>query len=46
VFRIVILEFMDKYNFDLGSIKRSCVHFVEPTGKIYPFETWNMFYRS
>lgn len=46
VFRIVIMEFMDKYNFDLGSIKRSCVHFVEPDGKIYPFETWNMFYRE
>lgn len=46
VFRIVIMEFMDKYNFDLGSIKRSCVHFVEPDGKIYPFETWNMFYRD
>jgi len=46
VFRIVIMEFMDKYNFDLGSIKRSCVHFVAPDGKIYPIETWNMFYRD
>jgi uncharacterized radical SAM superfamily Fe-S cluster-containing enzyme len=46
VFRVVIMEFMDKYTFDLGSIKRSCVHFVEPNGKIYPFETWNMFYRD
>lgn len=46
VFRIVIMSFMDKYDFDLGSIKRSCTHFVEPDGKIYPFETWNMFYRQ
>jgi len=46
VFRIVIMSFMDKYDFDLGSIKRSCTHFVEPDGKIYPFETWNMFYRD
>lgn len=46
VFRIVIMDFMDKYNFDLGSIKRSCTHFVEPDGKIYPFETFNMFYRG
>jgi len=46
VFRIVIMAFMDKYDFDLGSIKRSCTHFVEPDGKIYPFETWNMFYRQ
>jgi uncharacterized radical SAM superfamily Fe-S cluster-containing enzyme len=46
IFRIVIMSFMDKYDFDLGSIKRSCTHFVEPDGKIYPFETWNMFYRQ
>lgn len=46
VFRIVIMAFMDKYDFDLGSVKRSCAHFVEPNGKIYPFDTWNLFYRD
>ncbi|WP_298611426.1 radical SAM protein [uncultured Thiothrix sp.] len=46
VFRIVIMAFMDKYDFDIGSIKRSCTHFVEPNGKIYPFDTWNLFYRE
>lgn len=46
VFRIVIMEFMDRYNFDIGSIKRSCVHFVEPNGKIYPFDTWDLIYRE
>lgn len=46
VFRIVIMGFMDKYDFDLGSVKRSCTHFVEPDGKIYPFDTWNLFYRQ
>lgn len=46
VFRIVIMAFMDKYDFDLGSVKRSCTHFVEPNGKIYPFDTWNLFYRA
>lgn len=46
VFRIVIMAFMDKYDFDIGSIKRSCMHFVEPNGKIYPFDTWNLFYRN
>jgi hypothetical protein len=45
VFRIVIMGFMDKYDFDIGSVKRSCTHFVEPNGKIYPFDTWNLFYR-
>lgn len=46
VFRIVVMGFMDKYDFDLGAVKRSCTHFVEPNGKIYPFETWNLFYRD
>lgn len=45
VFRIVIMSFMDRDDFCLGSVKRSCVHFVEPSGRIYPFETWNLFYR-
>ncbi len=46
VFRIVIMSFMDRYDFDVGSVKRSCTHFVEPNGKIYPFDTWNLFYRE
>lgn len=46
VFRIVIMSFMDKYDFDIASVKRSCTHFVEPNGKIYPFDTWNLFYRE
>jgi 7,8-dihydro-6-hydroxymethylpterin dimethyltransferase len=45
-FRVVIVQFMDRYNFDLGGVKRSCVHFVEPDGKIYPFDTFNTFYRE
>jgi 7,8-dihydro-6-hydroxymethylpterin dimethyltransferase len=46
VFRIVIMGFMDRYDFDIGSVKRSCTHFVEPDGKIYPLETWNLFHRA
>lgn len=45
-FRVVIVQFLDRFNFDLGSVKRSCVHFVEPDGKIYPFDTFNTFYRA
>jgi uncharacterized radical SAM superfamily Fe-S cluster-containing enzyme len=41
----VISQFLDRYNFDLGAVKRSCVHFVEPDGAIYPFDTYNTFYR-
>jgi uncharacterized radical SAM superfamily Fe-S cluster-containing enzyme len=44
-FRVVISQFLDRFNFDLGTVKRSCVHFVEPDGSIIPFDTYNTFYR-
>lgn len=44
-FRVVILQFLDRYNFDLATVKRSCVHFVTPEGQIIPFDTYNSFYR-
>ncbi len=44
-FRVVVSQFLDRYNFDLGTVKRSCVHFVEPDGRIIPFDTFNTFYR-
>lgn len=46
VFRVVIMSFMDAYDFCISSVKRSCVHFVTPDGKIYPFDTYNLFYRD
>ena len=45
-FRVVILQFLDRYNFDLGTVKRSCVHFVTEEGQIIPFDTYNTFYRK
>lgn len=45
-FRVVIVEFMDAHNFCLGRVKRSCIHFVTPDGRIIPFETHNLFYRD
>lgn len=44
-FRVVILQFLDRYNFDLATVKRSCVHFTTPEGQIIPFDTYNTFYR-
>ena len=44
-FRVVISQFLDRFNFDLGTVKRSCVHFVQPDGQIIPFDTFNTFYR-
>jgi 7,8-dihydro-6-hydroxymethylpterin dimethyltransferase len=45
-FRVVILQFLDRYNFDLGTVKRSCVHFVTGDGRVIPFDTYNSFYRD
>jgi uncharacterized radical SAM superfamily Fe-S cluster-containing enzyme len=44
-FRVVISQFLDRFNFDLGTVKRSCVHFVQADGRIIPFDTYNTFYR-
>jgi 7,8-dihydro-6-hydroxymethylpterin dimethyltransferase len=46
VFRIVIVQFLDKYNFCVATVKRSCIHFVTPQAKIIPFDTYNLFYRD
>ena len=45
-FRVVILQFLDRYNFDLATVKRSCVHFVTGDGQIIPFDTYNTYYRD
>src|SRR5262249_31979913 len=46
VFRVAIVQFMDRFNFCLGGVKRSCIHFVTPHGQIIPFDTYNLFYRD
>ncbi len=45
LFRVLIVQFMDPYNFDVRSVKRSCVHIVHEDGRIIPFDTFNLFYR-
>ncbi|MGE3799816.1 MAG: radical SAM protein [Candidatus Kapaibacterium sp.] len=46
LFRIIIMNFMDAYDFDVRAIKKSCVHIVHKDGRIIPFETMNLFYRD
>jgi hypothetical protein len=46
VFRVTIVQFLDRYNFCLGGVKRSCIHIVHPDGRIIPFDTYNLFYRD
>jgi uncharacterized radical SAM superfamily Fe-S cluster-containing enzyme len=46
IFRVSIVEFLDRHNFCLGGVKRSCIHIVHRDGRIIPFDTYNLFYRD
>jgi hypothetical protein len=46
IFRVLIMQFLDAWNFDVRSVKKTCVHIVHPDGRIIPFDTYNMFYRD
>jgi uncharacterized radical SAM superfamily Fe-S cluster-containing enzyme len=46
VFRVLIMQFIDAHNFDVRAVKRSCVHMVQPDGRLIPFETFNLLYRD
>jgi len=46
VFRVLIVEFLDAFNFDVRSVKRSCIHIAHRDGRIIPFDTFNLFYRD
>jgi len=46
VFRITIVQFLDRFNFCIGGVKRSCIHIVHPDGRIIPFDTYHLFYRE
>ncbi|HME05452.1 MAG TPA: radical SAM protein [Bryobacteraceae bacterium] len=47
VFRVIIMQFIDAWGFDVRSVKKSCVHIAHPDGqRIIPFDTYNLFYRD
>jgi hypothetical protein len=46
VFRVTIVSFLDRFNFCLAGVKRSCIHFVTPDGRIIPFDTYNLLHRQ
>lgn len=46
VFRVLIMQFIDAYSFDVRSVKKTCVHIAHPDGRIIPFDTYNLFYRD
>lgn len=46
VFRVLIMQFIDAWNFDVRAMKKSCVHIVQPDGRLIPFEAFNLLYRD
>jgi len=46
IFRVLIVQFIDAYSFDVRSVKKTCIHIVHPDGRLIPFDTYNMFYRD
>jgi uncharacterized radical SAM superfamily Fe-S cluster-containing enzyme len=46
LFRVIIMQFIDAWSFDLRSVKKTCVHIVHPDGRLIPFDTYNLFYRD
>ena len=46
VFRVLIVQFMDAGNLDIRALKKSCIHFAQPDGRMIPFETHNLLYRD
>lgn len=47
VFRVVIMQFLDRHSIDLRSVRKSCVHIAHPDGKrVMPFDTYNLLYRD
>ncbi|MEM7606161.1 MAG: radical SAM protein [Myxococcota bacterium] len=47
VFRVIIMQFLDRHTMDLRSVRKSCVHIAHRDGKrMIPFDTYNLFYRE
>ena len=45
-FRITISSFIDRYNFDIKSMQKECVHIVTEDFKRIPFSSYNIIYRD
>jgi uncharacterized radical SAM superfamily Fe-S cluster-containing enzyme len=46
VFRVLIVQFMDALSLDIRALKKSCIHIVQPDGRLIPFESFNLYYRD
>ena len=45
VFRVAVVSFLDRFNFCLGEVKRSCIHVATAEGALIPLDTYNLFHR-
>ncbi len=45
-FRITITSFVDRYNFDMKSMQKECVHVITKGLRRIPFSAYNMIHRS
>ncbi|WP_236610571.1 tetraether lipid synthase Tes [Methanocaldococcus villosus] len=43
---ISCMHFMDAYNFDVDRVKRCCIHYAIPDGRIIPFCSYNTIHRK
>jgi uncharacterized radical SAM superfamily Fe-S cluster-containing enzyme len=41
-----VVSFIDRYNFDMRSQQKECIHFLTPDLRKIPFSAYNMFYRQ
>ncbi len=46
LFRILVIQFEDKYTFDLKRVKKCCIGHILPDGRIVPFCSYNTLYRQ
>jgi uncharacterized radical SAM superfamily Fe-S cluster-containing enzyme len=47
VFRVILMQFLDRHSLDMRTVRRSCVHIAHPDGRrVIPFDTYNLFYRD
>lgn len=45
LFRILVIQFEDRYTFDLKRVKKCCIGHILPDGRIIPFCSYNTLYR-
>jgi 7,8-dihydro-6-hydroxymethylpterin dimethyltransferase len=37
-----MMHFMDLYNYDIERVKKCCIHYAQPDGRIVPFCAFNV----